>query len=489
MGWTMMKSARQTAGLLALTALYAPQPCTAEPLLTTWFTNKVGVYARVYTNTAKRTSGQSRTTWPGQGTNVYADITEISYSTTSVYVHCSGLPSYVMGPWLAPGGGVGTLWPKNQATIQRFPRTPAIKGGTKTSVPAGLSGMYVNGVAIFNPLDGKAWTGSALVNSQHFATNYFWHANAPVNESYNFDYAMGHQPPNGVHHTHQNPLGLRYDLGDHVDYDTSTKEYTESTNAVTAHSPILGWSLDGYPVYGPYGYSNPTNAASGVRRMVSGYILRDGTGGADHVTNNLFTIPAWYARYRQDLGAVYSTNAPIARPATNSTYPLGVFAQDWLYQADLGRTQGVTTNFDLDVYNGRTCVTPDYTNGTYAYFVTLDSSSNSAYPYVFAFQYYGVKSGASVASVPGVVATTFLGGASTPLDFSASTSSTSTTMTLVWTATEGGSYVVESSTDMFTWSVVSGGVNATFNSGSVTRAFTTQEFYRVTRTNLTEYDP
>jgi hypothetical protein len=397
-----------------------------------------------------------------------------------------------MGPWLTPQGGVGQLWPANQSNVVRFPRSPQVKGGTKTSVPAGLSGLYVDGVASFNPLDGKAWSGTALVMSQHFSTDYFWHANAPVNESFNFDYGMGHQPPNGVHHTHQNPLGLRYQLGDHVDYNTTNKVYSESTNEATSHSPIIGWALDGYPIYGPYGYSNPTNPASGVRRMVSGYVLRDGTGGADHVTNNLFTIPAWYARFRQDLGAPYTTNASIARHSVGSgtNHGLGFYAQDWEYQGDLGRTQGVTTNFDLDVYNGRTCVTPDFTNQIYAYFVTINATNSPTYPYVFAFQYYGVKSGASGAPVPPNVATSFVGGADTKLDLNSPTMSTSnSTVTLVWRATEGGTYVVEHSADLVTWSVVSGGVNATFNSGVVSFAQSTQDFLRVTRTNLAAYEP
>jgi hypothetical protein len=476
----------------ALLLPISAEPCRAQAVLTSWLTNYAGVYARVYTNTSRRTNGNSNKTWVGQTNAVYAGITEVSYNSTAVYVRCSGMPSYVMGPWLTPQGGVGQLWPSNQSNIVRIARTPQIKGGTKTSVPAGLSGIYVDGMACFNPLDGKAWTGTALAMSQHFSTDYFWHANAPINESYNFDYGMGHQPPNGVHHTHQNPLGLRYQVGDHVDYNTTNKVYSESTNAVTAHSPILGWSLDGYPVYGPYGYSNPTNPASGVRRMVSGYVLRDGTDGADHVTNNLFTIPAWYARFRQDLGAPYTTNADDARHSVGSgtNHGLGFYAQDWAYQGDMGRTQGVTTNFDLDVYNGRTCVTPDFTNQTYAYFVTIDETNSPTYPYVFAFQYYGVKSGASGATVPPNVTTNFTGGANVAQEFAApAVVSSNSTVTLVWRASEGGQYVVETSPDLKNWSVLSNGINATLNVAYASSVVTTQEFYRVTRTNLAVYEP
>ena len=467
----------------------------AEPLLTSWLTANAGVYAREYTNTANRTSGSSRTTWVGQTNVCYADVSEVSYSATMVYVHRSGLASYVMGPSLSPGGGVGTFWPQNQSDIAKIPRTPVVKSGTKQYVPAGLSGIFVNGVATFNSLDGKAWDGSGLVGSQHFKTNYFWFSNAPVNESYNFDYGLAHQTPGGVYHAHQQPLALRYQLGDHASYNTVTKNYSEDTNAVTAHSPIIGWALDGYPIYGPYGYSVATNANSGVRRMVSGYVIRDGTGGTDNVATNRSIIPAWYARFRQDIpgngSAPYTTTASISRPTTNASsaaYPRGIFAQDYEYQGDLGATQGVTTNFDLDVYNGRTCVTPEYPTGTYAYFITLDSSGNAAYPYVFGFEFYGAENGASGVTISEPVTTNFTGGANTALKLTTTATTTNSTISIVWSATEGGTYAVETTANFSMWTTNNSGIAAVMNSGTVTVASTSNGFYRVRRTALATYE-
>src|SRR5439155_26641275 len=152
----------------------------------------------------------------------------------------------------------------------------------------------------FNSLDGQAWNGSSIsMQAPHTQPTYYWHRNAPVAESFNFDYALGHQPPTGIYHTHQNPIALRYQLGDHVDYNSSTKNYSESTNSVAKHSPIIGWAHDGFPIYGPYGYSSASNSVSGIRRMVSGYAQRDGNNGTDSVATNLSIIPAWYARFRQ----------------------------------------------------------------------------------------------------------------------------------------------------------------------------------------------
>ena len=41
----------------------------------------------------------------------------------------------------------------------------------------------------------------------------------------------------------------------------------------TAHSPIIGWAYDGNPIYGPYGYSDPTDDNSGIKVLTSGYVL------------------------------------------------------------------------------------------------------------------------------------------------------------------------------------------------------------------------
>jgi hypothetical protein len=95
-----------------------------------------------------------------------------------------------------------------------------------------------------------------------------------------------------------------------------------------AHSPIIGWAYDGNPIYGPYGYDTPTGGS--IRSMVSGYQLKS------------------------------STNRP-----SLTTYPIGSFIEDYEFVG----------NGDLDKYNGRFCITPDFPNGVYAYFTTINSGS------------------------------------------------------------------------------------------------------------------
>jgi hypothetical protein len=119
--------------------------------------------------------------------------------------------------------------------------------------------------------------------------------------------AFAHQAGSNYHY-HANTPALRYQLGDHVDYNANSKTYSESTTTATAHSPILGWMADGYPVYGPYGYASPMNAASGVRRMIPGYVKRDGTNGTTNLNiTGRTTLPAWAAR-AQNRSATLASN-------------------------------------------------------------------------------------------------------------------------------------------------------------------------------------
>ena len=93
-----------------------------------------------------------------------------------------------------------------------------------------------------------------------------------------------------------------------------------------SHSPIIGWCYDGNPIYGPYGYTNKNGGP--IKLMTPGYSLKNSrTGG----------------------------------PPT-SVFPIGFFVEDYEF----------LNNGDLDEKNGRFCITPDYPNGVYAYFTTVE---------------------------------------------------------------------------------------------------------------------
>jgi len=137
---------------------------------------------------------------------------------------------------------------------------------------------------------------------------------------------------NGYAHI-ANPIALRNQLGD--------------TNS-SQHSPILGYAYDGNPIYGPYGYSNPLNPSSSIKRMETSY--------------------------RQ------KTQRDLDGPST-TVYPLGYLIADYRYQHRYG---------DLDDNNGRYCVTPDYPNGVYAYFITVSSANIPQFPYILGNRFYSI---------------------------------------------------------------------------------------------------
>ncbi len=122
--------------------------------------------------------------------------------------------------------------------------------------------------------------------------------------------------------------------------------FDESSNS---HSPIIGFSYDGIPIYGPFGFSDPENSASRIKLMESGYSLVE-------VENRVST----------------------------TDFPLGYFIDDYEF----------TNSGDLDEYNGRFCKTPEYPNGVYAYFATATLNSENEYNGVFPYfvgKYYRSK--------------------------------------------------------------------------------------------------
>ncbi len=458
-------------------ALTAGPVGAADPYVDSWLTANSGKYARLYTTDANRTNGVSVSTWSNgtqtQSLPAYVGVQEVYSSASWVYLRSSGLANHIMGPW--QNGAFPNL-PKNQNALYRIPRAATVPA-TKTLTGLGVIGYFVDGVAMFDSRDGFVWTGAAESGN---GTGY-WNREAYVNEGATFDPGYAHQEQTGNHHYHANPVALRYLLGDHVDFNATTKIYSESTNAVTKHSPILGWVRDGYPVYGPYGFANATNSASGPARMRSGYVLRNGQSNTVNLTVvGRSTIPQWAVR-------AYNVAAGQSGPAVSTTYPLGRYMEDNDFLGDLGCTNGV--HFDLDEYNGRYCVTPEFPNGTYAYFVSISGNGTPAYPYNIGRTFYGSPTGAAVTSLAETVTTNFVGGPmlSPALNPPAVNNGM---VTLTWSATEGGTYRVESTTNLTSWTTNASGLAAALNSGAYTNASPeSAKFYRVARTALAAYDP
>ena len=137
-----------------------------------------------------------------------------------------------------------------------------------------------------------------------------------------------------------NPKALRVALNDNLN-SAGTEPATKT------HSPIIGFAYDGNPIYGPFGYLNPLDATSAIRRMSSSYALKGSRSNG---------------------------------PAINK-YPLGTFIDDYEYTHKSG---------SLDENNGRFCVTPEFPQGTYAYFITIDSNQVPQFPYLLGANFYSL---------------------------------------------------------------------------------------------------
>jgi hypothetical protein len=476
------------AGIILITTVARAD----DPRTNSWFTTYAGQYARIYTNDASKTAGKTVTTWTN-GTTIqtlpaYCGVQEIYSSSNWVYIRSTGLGSFVMGPWYLNAAHTQAFpnWPVNQKTLYRFPRVPTVPT-TKTASGGGPIGYFVDGAAMFNSWDAFTWSTVSNTDAQNITG--YWNRDAYVNEGVSFDANNAHQA-GGQYHYHANPPALRYQLGDHVDFNSATKTYSEDTNAPTKHSPILAWTSDGYPVYGPYGYSIATNANSGIRRMISGYVLRNGQNGTDNLpVTGRTTIPQWAVRLYGV--SANQTGAPFTGIHTN-----GCYMEDNDYLGDVTNSstgtnyqQGV--DFDLDEYNGRYCVTPEFPNGTYAYFVSISSNGTPVFPYNIGRGFYGNPTGGTVTVISETVATNFLG--NTNLTSTLNTPSVNNgTVTLTWSAIEGGSYQVEATTnlaDSSAWTVLGAGVSPNQITGGYTNVTSLPDrFYRVGRNSVATYD-
>ena len=418
-------------------------------------------------------------------------------------------------------------------TVQ-LPRTPGTVPAAKTTHQGGVIGLMVNGVGIYDLGDAFGFvqtanspsvTGSDVMGST--GTTHPWWRDALAVEVVTFDPGFAHQPGlNGQYHYHAEPKALRYQLGDNMDatYNSTKKTYTytETTNTANLHhSPILGWSFDGYPIYGPYGYANSTNPASAIRRMRAGFVLRNTTnattyGVADLTTNTIgrTTLAKW-AAIAEGLAtsANYSSqtlnNGDLVLSAANygstttyvitgpggGTCSIGRYIGDYDFLGDRGKVEGV--DFDLDQYNGRFCVTPDFTNGTYAYFVAIDASGNPVFPYMLGKQYYGTKSGTAQGVVIPASGITnyFLGGTNLQEVLKApAVNPANGNVTLTWSSVEGGTYVLLSTTNLYSASWTTNATLAAATYSLTTTAFhvgvaltNSVRFYRVGRIGVAPF--
>ncbi len=249
-----------------------------------------------------------------------------------------------------------------QNGIYRFPLKALKNEGTPVKTTMGNIGLFINGVALFDARDGVSWNNAQqrVVGGPIMGKgDGIWNRDAIVAERIGFDCSKGH-PAMGNYHHHQNPSAFKLDKK--VIYDVCSLYDAEGLYAINpaVHSPLIGFAYDGFPVYGAYGFKN-ADGTGGIVRMQSGYRLRS------------ITERTLYAN-----GTDVTDGPPV-----NGTYPLGYFNEDYEFISHPGEDDY------MDVHNGRFCITPEYPNGTYAYFCTVDEQWNSAFPYAVGPTFYG----------------------------------------------------------------------------------------------------
>lgn len=198
-------------------------------------------------------------------------------------------------------------WPRNNVRQFEFhlPLKPQPAAGTHAHVPFDTLGVFINGMPIPNYFEASSYGGQNL-----------WHYD-PITAS--------PARPGLIE-------GLVANRG--------------------KHSPIIGFALDGYPIYGPWAAEGRMRSSYQWRKITARDSLPDGTVLAPGQTG----------------------------PAVTPQHPLGTFAEDFEYVPGSG---------DLDQYNGRIAKTPEYPDGTYAYFLTTNRDGGLAYPYLLAHEYRG----------------------------------------------------------------------------------------------------
>ena len=329
-----------------------------NPVITSWLQNTSETGSYYF-------SGNSTTV----SNNILVNCQSVEYSDNFAYISTQGIPAYPTGPF--SDGNPSNAEAQNN--IYKIPLNPQPNNGTPTNTTGGNIGVFINGVALFDYRDGVAWNnntnylcggpGNPPCPGGPMATQN-WNRDAIPAEMGGFDCSKGH-PAQGNYHHHQNPSAFKLDL--EVVSDICNLYDAEGLYAIDPenHSPLIGYAYDGYPIYGAYGYEN-SDGSGGITRIKSGYQLRNittRTNGPD--LDQVVTI----------------TQGP--NTGSQETMFLGYFREDYEYVEH-------TEEEYLDVHNGRFGITPEYPEGTYTYFATVDENWNSAYPYAVGPTFYGV---------------------------------------------------------------------------------------------------
>ena len=262
----------------------------------------------------------------------------ITMNATHITITTNGLPDHDFESTLACTQANDCTRAQNyEWTIPRSPVNDTTGGHDSTNCPEangdyecaaalGEVAIAINGVPFYGPEDGP---GGDAVASQHGA---YEEDRQPIE----LGVCHAHNGQGGTFHYHADANCLHWHPAegeDMFDYDISTPAAVAQNTANGSHSAVIGVSMDGYPIYGLWGYDDQMN----VVEMKSSYKLKEGETGYNGI-------------------------------------------DDYVYVQGLGH---------LDVCNGHFGPTPEFPDGIYHYHSTMmNGEGDMGFPY-FLLCYHG----------------------------------------------------------------------------------------------------
>jgi len=272
-------------------------------------------------------------------------------------------------------------------------------------------GMTAVGIPIFGTYGGEYVPGGSGTQ---------WHLNTTTVKINGQDVYNGFVDDEGIYQYTDSSFITANAWGNVSGFTVTDNGYLD----VNGHSKIVGFASDGYPIYGPFGYSNALSSSSSIIRMVSGYTANvsnpdrpqsQTVNVALPASSNIITVntsfdinpgmrittndagilsgTVWVIRSgQQTIVGLNGHNLTVNQIQLSSNvtvsegnsltfaYLPGAFIEDYTFSSNVGT---------LDEYNGRFCVTPEYPNGTYAYFATQDNTNTPTYPYFIGSAFFG----------------------------------------------------------------------------------------------------
>ena len=305
-----------------------------------------------------------------------------------VYIHCAnhrymggyaGDESYmIITPSSPRTGNQNTYYVENYyqpGDASTIDRSRHVDGHSK------ILGMSFDGYPIYGPYgyNSSGAVAREVSSYRHRTTAELQGARQPVNTSGTVTYAVtisnGQFNFNG-----SRPPFLELDRGKKYVFNQDDA----SNSASGANMLLISATEDGWHSVGASEIGNTTYLynGQGIKYYINGSeVTYQGylSGFQGATTRKVeFDVPVNSPRILYLFG--YSTSGLWIRTVQEG-YLIGDLTSDYIYDSSVGT---------LDEYNGKFAPTPEYPNGTYAYFMTEDSSGNPAYPYAIAPKMYSV---------------------------------------------------------------------------------------------------